>query len=379
MKPYTSRIISVFTAIILLSSCYVGVQAGSADLNPSRPVHPDNIPPTGCLTGNNTYFPDVNNPENPPYEQVYYMACKGYISGYPDGYFHPSWNVSRGEATKIIDKPFRWTYLPSSNPFPDIVGTTFENYIKIAWFKGAVSGRADGLYHPGDPIRRDELAKIASSAARLNENVPSNQQTFDHVPSSNLLWLFVERIADHAADFGAGPCDYNPNKQCFFPSRYATRGDFVQMIFVLSNGNSNGMFVHGDPFFDANNYDYPADNNFHTSDPINGQPTGQMDAMYIGGSTPTYSVEAINMVWNAQEIQWIGDHEQYGSSVRYGPAFALYANQGWNIFTGACAPGNWDTSYPTADTNLPGNFLINTKLAVVVALIALLFLRQTAQ
>lgn len=113
MKTKFYRVLIV--VVILFSSLSLSADAQPAKSISASQARPSTAP--GCSTGNNTTFTDIYR-DDPWYEQVYYAACKGYISGYSNGNgtyrFEPLSPVRRGEATKMIDYPFRWTYVPNS-------------------------------------------------------------------------------------------------------------------------------------------------------------------------------------------------------------------------------------------------------------------------
>jgi carboxypeptidase T len=84
------------------------------------------------------------------------------ISGYPDGTFRPSDNVTRGQLSKIIVSASSWPLLtPPSPSFTDVPpASTFYPYIETARYHAVVSGYGDGTFRPSLPASRGQLSKM---------------------------------------------------------------------------------------------------------------------------------------------------------------------------------------------------------------------------
>ncbi|MDQ2808549.1 MAG: S-layer homology domain-containing protein [Chloroflexota bacterium] len=91
---------------------------------------------------------------------------RGIISGYSDGTFRPSANVTRGQLSKIMVVAQGWPLDTSGGPhFSDVaVGTIFYPFVETAYHHGIVSGYSDGTFHPIDGATRGQIAKIAWGA-----------------------------------------------------------------------------------------------------------------------------------------------------------------------------------------------------------------------
>ena len=53
------------------------------------------------------------------------------------------------------------------------------------------------------------MSKFVANAAGYNDGIPSTQQTFTDVPSSNPFWLYIERAYSHGVINGyiaSPPC-----------------------------------------------------------------------------------------------------------------------------------------------------------------------------
>lgn len=110
------------------------------------PSNPNVIPPdlNRCASPNPSFI-DVPS-GNQYYEAIIYLACRGFVAGYGNGYFGINDPVKRGQYTKMVDLPLRWAY-PSSAPNPpsfnDIANSVFRLNIEQAYYKQVISGYAD--------------------------------------------------------------------------------------------------------------------------------------------------------------------------------------------------------------------------------------------
>ncbi|MCM8787760.1 MAG: S-layer homology domain-containing protein, partial [Candidatus Omnitrophica bacterium] len=116
-------------------------------------------------------FPDVP-PTHTFYEFITTLKCYGVIQGYPDGYFRPEENVSRGAAMKFVINGLRkkkgddnyLRYYGSETHFPDLPSYhTFYEYIMAAWSNGIVNGYPDGLFRPENTTDRGAMSKMVDN------------------------------------------------------------------------------------------------------------------------------------------------------------------------------------------------------------------------
>ncbi len=77
---------------------------------------------------------------------------------------------------------------------------------------------------------------MVSQAASFTETVPSTQQTFQDVPSTDAFWLYVERLYDHNAVVGypcgstGEPCVPPANRPYYRPYSTTTRGQTAKIV-----------------------------------------------------------------------------------------------------------------------------------------------------
>lgn len=121
------------------------------------------------------YYPDVDE-GHWAYEWVGYMNEHGYISGYPDGNYYPSQNITRAEYITILNKMFESSGNAGKNYADVHEEDWFYNQIQAAVAAGYLNGyddandENDGTMKPNNYITREEAAVILSLAYGLAKN-----------------------------------------------------------------------------------------------------------------------------------------------------------------------------------------------------------------
>ncbi|KKT02584.1 MAG: hypothetical protein UV80_C0002G0051 [Candidatus Peregrinibacteria bacterium GW2011_GWF2_43_17] len=106
------------------------------------------------------YFSDINT-ENQFYEAVLYAQEQGIIDGYDDNTFRPDNNINRAEFVKIImGSVFDVEEISGENCFSDVSNEWFAKYVCTAKTNSIIQGYPDGLFHPEYDISFTEAAKI---------------------------------------------------------------------------------------------------------------------------------------------------------------------------------------------------------------------------
>ncbi len=132
----------------------------------------ENVPEfTGVPT-----FPDV--PEGFwALDHVEYAASQNVVAGYPDGTYHPEYEVTRDQMAVYVARASvaptgeaaLADYIPADpRNFPD-VPSDFWSYKHIEYCveNGVVAGYLDGLYHPEIVVTRDQMAVYVARAFGL--------------------------------------------------------------------------------------------------------------------------------------------------------------------------------------------------------------------
>ncbi|MCL5734596.1 MAG: S-layer homology domain-containing protein [Actinobacteria bacterium] len=179
------------------------------------------------------YFSDV--PQNHPYAaQIYDLANRAIISGFPDGTFRPDASLSRQQFAKVIVLtlglpvseddicPFIdvMTSMPSADPlYPD-------HYVAVCAAQGITLGKTPSSFAPYDSIYRAQLITMVSRAANLGE--PPQ----DYVPPFGVFDATHYPFARKAAYAGLldGIQGMGPYFAFFHP---ATRGEVCALLYNL--------------------------------------------------------------------------------------------------------------------------------------------------
>jgi S-layer homology domain len=91
----------------------------------------------------------------------------GLVTGYEDGTFRPSNNVTRGQLAKIIVEAAGIKLAnPATPSFSDVAAdSTFYRYIETAYAHGLLSGYPDGTFRAGAQANRGQVCKVTMNAA----------------------------------------------------------------------------------------------------------------------------------------------------------------------------------------------------------------------
>ncbi|MEO5951484.1 MAG: S-layer homology domain-containing protein, partial [Chloroflexia bacterium] len=213
---------------------------------PTPTPNPTNTPgasPTAC----SVQFPDV--PAGSTfYDYVRCLACKGIVSGYPDGTFGPNNLVTRGQLSKIVSNSAGYNEPHSEQSFEDVpVGSTFHLFIERLFSRSFISGYACGgagepcgignspYFRPNANVTRGQTSKIVASARGLPAP-PAGLWTFHDVPNTSTFWQWIEELASSGAITGypcggAGePCVPPENRYYFRPATSVTRGQSAKIV-----------------------------------------------------------------------------------------------------------------------------------------------------
>jgi hypothetical protein len=101
-----------------------------------------------------TPFHDVSSSDaNAVY--INYMTKRGIISGFPDGSFHPGEGVTRAQAAVLVTKVSGLKANPGNSSFSDVGSSHWAaGYINAAAAAGYISGFPDGSFHPEESLTR---------------------------------------------------------------------------------------------------------------------------------------------------------------------------------------------------------------------------------
>lgn len=113
-------------------------------------------------------------------------------------------------------------------------GSTFYPFVRCLACRGIVSGYPDGTFRPSEYVTRGQIAKIVSNAAGFSE--AHVEQTFEDVSVGHNFYIYIERLASRAilAGYPCGgasePCVAPQNRPYFRPANNATRGQLSKIV-----------------------------------------------------------------------------------------------------------------------------------------------------
>ena len=210
---------------------------------------PTNTPvaPTSTPTACTVAFIDVLEGST-FYSFVRCLACRGIISGYPDGTFRPNNDVTRGQIAKIVSNSAGFQEPVTGQTFEDVLpGSTFYDFIERLVSREVMSGYPCGgpgepcippanrpYFRPNATATRGQLAKIVSNAANFQE--PAAGQTFEDVPPNSTFYDFIQRLITRGVMSGypcggeAEPCAPPDNRPYFRPAHNVTRGQTTKIV-----------------------------------------------------------------------------------------------------------------------------------------------------
>ena len=192
-------------------------------------------------------FSDVTDPTAYYYTGVYYLACRGVISGYSDGTYRPFNNTTRAQMTKIVTLAFNIPLVtpPAGGTFADVDSANiFYQLIETAAARGIVSGYSCGgvnsqtgtpepcdstrrpYFRPSNFVTRGQLTKIVVVGAGFPlVNPPTT--TFSDVASDNVFYQFIETAACRGVVGGYSDHTFRPNN-------YAFRGQIAKIVYLAA-------------------------------------------------------------------------------------------------------------------------------------------------
>lgn len=111
------------------------------------------------------------------------LAARDVAQGYPDGTFRPAAGVTRGQAASLLAELLDLAPVDTDR-FSDVaIGDTHAGAIGALLAADIVTGRQDGTFGPGEPLRRDQAASLLARALEL-ELVEAAEGFSDVTPGS---------------------------------------------------------------------------------------------------------------------------------------------------------------------------------------------------
>lgn len=105
---------------------------------------------------------------------------KGLVSGYPDGTFRPSNQITRAEFATLVQKAFDLKSEAKSE-FSDVASSDwYYDAVTTLASLGVVGGYEDGTFRPAGHITRAEAAAIMTNLKKLNPNASAAEKFADY-------------------------------------------------------------------------------------------------------------------------------------------------------------------------------------------------------
>lgn len=143
-------------------------------------------------------FSDVNG-DSKYFDSLTYLKKNGIISGYVDKTFKPDLAIQRAELVKtlvLIKKQFPLA-LNYNNCFKDVKNEWFAPSVCLAKSSGWITGFADGTFHPSDNLTRGDTMKMLVKAFKLEQypaDILGDNQQLDKPVSRGEAFQMLYRV-----------------------------------------------------------------------------------------------------------------------------------------------------------------------------------------
>ena len=163
-------------------------------------------------------------------------AGYGLVSGFEDGTFRPSIDVTRGQVATFVVAWLRAATgfsldVPEEQPFTDVDGVHADAIAALADV-GIVGGREDGTFRPDDALTRGQFAAVVTRAISyadvfdidgpLPPPAPDDLARFDDIEGST--------FEDEIRSLAAARITTGTSDDTFSPSRTVTRGQLATFL-----------------------------------------------------------------------------------------------------------------------------------------------------
>jgi glucose/arabinose dehydrogenase len=187
-------------------------------------------------------------PDSTFYFWIRCLACRGIISGYLDGTFRPTNDITRGQIAKIVSNAAAFSEDPGPQIYEDVDGTNpFFVWINRLSMRGHMGGYLCGTvdtepciepdnrpyFRPFNNATRGQLAKIVANAGNVG-GTPTGQYYAD-VEEDNPFYIWIMRLTELGVMGGypcggeGEPCDQE-NRPYFRSYNNVTRGQASKIV-----------------------------------------------------------------------------------------------------------------------------------------------------
>ncbi|RDY71718.1 S-layer homology domain-containing protein, partial [Halobacillus trueperi] len=122
------------------------------------------VAPVAVSASTDSNFPDL--PDGYQFnEAINALVAKDVINGYPDGDFHPTASINRGQAAVMLTKALKLDTDVEAADFPDVDQEAwYAEYVNALVASGDINGYPDGTFGPLDNINRAQIAVLLVNA-----------------------------------------------------------------------------------------------------------------------------------------------------------------------------------------------------------------------
>jgi hypothetical protein len=143
------------------------------------------------------------------------LYCEGITTGYTDGTYRPSQNVSRAQmAAFIVRAKFGEDFSYSSTQhFSDIPDTHWAfKYVQKMYDEGITTGYPDGTYRPSENVSRAQMATFIIRALFGDLFIYTSDAYFSDVPDTHWAFKYVQKMYDEGITTGYADGTYRPSQ-----------------------------------------------------------------------------------------------------------------------------------------------------------------------
>jgi hypothetical protein len=106
-----------------------------------------------------------DSPHRPPAEA---LNAAGILGGYPDNTYRPGQSLTRGQLAAVVARSLELPAVQPDGRFRDVtVSTSNAGHIHAVADAGIVTGFSDGTFRPDAPVQRDQMATFIARALEL--------------------------------------------------------------------------------------------------------------------------------------------------------------------------------------------------------------------
>lgn len=157
---------------------------------------------------------------HPSFEIIIEMYNLGYISGYPNGTFRPTENISRNHVAALLARVLPLEPVRAAKEFKDVPKKNpYYESIQRVQRAGIMTGDQNGNFNPTASLTRAQIAKIIDLAFGLN--VKSNQNFRDISPT---YWAKEHVMAVSSNEV------INSDGEYFKPNDKVTRAEYATFL-----------------------------------------------------------------------------------------------------------------------------------------------------